>query len=129
MSVSTSTAVETVYLGHDNLVTITPYSDYSARINWDMSATTKVIASADLVTSVTTGDDITVNSVDDAALVTFGQVTNDAGDLEWRINMKVGLFTAIVAGAYKIRVIIEDPVNTVGVVIADDLLVTVVDVP
>ena len=120
----TFTSAEQVYLGHDNVVSIIPYSDVSARTNYDMSAVTLVEASADLVASVTTGDDITADSDDVPATVWWNLVGT-----EWQIHMKVGLFTGITADSYKVRVVITDPDNLNGLVIADDLLVDVVDVP
>jgi hypothetical protein len=119
---------EQAYLGHDNPVSITPYSDYNDRTNWDMVATTKVVVSADLVSSTVTGDDIEMDSSANPTIISFNQVSV-GGALEWQIHMVVGMFTGIVAGAYKLRVIIEDAVNTNGIVIADDLLVDVVDIP
>ncbi len=119
---------EQAYLGHDNPVSITPYSDYSTRENWDMITTTSVTVSADLVTSVATGDDIVMTSAANPTVVFFNQVDVD-GVLIWQIHMKVGMFVGIVAGTYKLRVIIIDPTNTNGLVVADDLLVDVVDVP
>ncbi len=121
----TYTTNELAYLGLDNAVSIIPYSDYSDRVNWDMSTTTRVDVSADLTTSVATGDDITADSTNDPTLVWYNQ---DA-DGVWQIHMKVGLFVGITAGEWKLRVSIVDAVNTNGVVIADDLLVTVVDIP
>jgi hypothetical protein len=47
----------------------------------------------------------------------------------WQIHMKVGLFVGIVAGSYKLRVIIINPDYTNGLVVADDLLVDVIEVP
>ena len=125
MATCTELTNEQTYLGHDNPVTIVPYSDYGARTNWDMAATTKVVVSADLVSSVATGDDIEMNSTDDPTIISFNQ---DADDI-WQIHMVVGMFTSIVAGEYKVRVIIEDAVNTNGIVIADDLIVDVVEIP
>ena len=120
---------EQVYLGHDNVVSIIPYSDVSARTNFDMTAVTLVEASADLVSSTTTGDDITASSADSPVTIWWNLVTTTTGEQEWQIHMKVGLFVGITAGSYKLRVIITDPDNLNGLVICDDLLVDVVDVP
>lgn len=120
-----STDPEVTYLGHDNAVTIIPYSNYAERENYDMSAVTLVTASADLTSSATTGDDIAVDSDDSPTVVWWDQ---DADD-NWQIHLKVGLFSGIAAGSYKIRVVIIEPSNSNGIVIADDLLVDVVDVP
>lgn len=120
------TLTELVYLGHDNIVSIIPYSDYINRTNYDMTYVTEVTASADLLTSVATGDDITASSTDSPVTIWWGQV---GADNEWQIHLKVGLFVGIAAGSYKIRVVIVDPDYPNGLVIADDLLVDVVDVP
>jgi hypothetical protein len=129
MTVSTEfSTTEQAYLGHDNPVSIIPYSNYSERTNWDMAATIDVIVSADLVSSVATGDDIVMKASVNPTIVFFNQVLIKKV-LVWQIHMVVGMFTGIAAGEYKLRVIIEDAVNTNGIVIADDLLVTVVDVP
>ena len=125
MTVGTELSNEQTYLGHDNPVSIIPYSDFGERTNWDMVATTKVVVSADLTSSVVTGDDIEMNSTDDPTVISFNQ---DADSI-WQIHMIVGMFTAIVAGEYKLRVIIEDATNTNGIVIADDLIVDVVEIP
>jgi hypothetical protein len=114
-----------LYLGHDNSVSIVPYSNMTERINYDMTAVTSVTASADLVSSVTTGDDITAASGDVPITIWWDQ---DADDI-WVIHLKVGLFVSIVAGEYKLRVVIIDPAYPNGLVIADDLLVTIVDIP
>jgi len=95
------------------------------RINYDMTAVTSVTASADLVSSVTTGDDVTASSADVPITVWWDQDPDDI----WVIHLKVGLFVGIVAGEYKVRVVIIDPAYPNGLVIADDLLVTIVDVP
>ena len=116
------TTSEKVYVGYDNPVSIIPYSDYTDRVNWDMSNTTKVIVSADLTTSTVSGDAIVVDSAVSPTMVKFSQ---DAGSI-WQIHMIIGMFPAIVSGAYTVRVIIYDPDNPNGVVIGDDLLVTVV---
>ena len=116
---------EQAYLGHDNAVSIIPYSDYAARTNYDMTDVTLVEVSADLVTSAATGDDVAVDSDDFPAVVWWDQ---DADDV-WQIHMKVGMFASIVAGEYKLRVVLTDPDYTNGIVIADDLLVDVVDIP
>lgn len=120
-----STSIETVYLGHDNVVSIIPYADVATRTNYIMDTVTEVTASADLVASVATGDDITASDADVPVTIWYDQ---DADGI-WQIHLKVGLFVSMVAGAYKVRVVITDAVNTNGLVIADDLLVTVVDVP
>jgi hypothetical protein len=119
------TTTETVYLGHDNAVSIIPYSDFPARTVFDMTAVTLVAVSADLITSLTTGDDVTTDSDDVPITVWWNQ---DADGI-WQIHMKVGMFVGIAAGSYKLRVVITDPAYANGLVIADDLLVDVVDVP
>jgi len=119
------TSAELLYLGHDNAVTIVPYSDYSTRTNYNMASVTEVTASADLTTSTTTGDDVTASSDDAPITVWWNQDANDV----WQIHLKVGRFVGITAGSYKVRVIIIEPNYPNGIVIADDLLVDVVDVP
>jgi len=116
---------ETLYLGHDNAVTIIPYSDYSVRTNYDMSNVTEVTSSADLTSSVATGDDITASS-DDAPITIWW---NQDADGVWQIHLKVGRYVGITAGSYKVRVIIVEPSYPNGIVIADDLLVDVVEIP
>jgi hypothetical protein len=117
-------AAELAYLGHDNALSIIPYSDYAERVNFDMSTTTEVTVSADLVTSLVTGDDVTASSGDAPVTVWW-----NLDDELWQIHMKVGLFVGIVAGSYKLRVIIINPDYTNGLVVADDLLVDVIEVP
>jgi len=124
MSCEDFEVLSTVYIGHDNPVTIIPYSDISERINYDMTDVTEVTASADLVTSITTGDDIEASSEDTPITITWGLVGT-----EWRINLKVGLFIGIAAGDYKLRVVIIEPSYPNGLVLTDDLLVTVVGAP
>jgi len=116
---------EAVYLNHDNAVTIIPYSNYLERTNYDMTAVTEVTASADLTSSTTTGDDVTASS-DDAPITVWW---NQDADNIWQIHLKVGRFVGITAGSYKVRVIIIEPNYPNGLVIADDLLVDVVDIP
>lgn len=127
MSCDFETTTE-VYIGHDNAVVVIPYSDITERINYDMTEVTEVTASADLTTSVIEGDDITASSADVPITVWWTQV-DVAGTLEWRIYLKVGLFVGITAGEYKVRIVIIDPTYSNGLVLADDLLVDVVDVP
>lgn len=118
--------VTNAYLGHDNTVTIVPYSDLPERVLYDMAAVTEVQVSADLTTSVTTGDSIAASSDDVPITVWWEQIgTTD----EWRVYMKVGLFPSISAGTYKLRVVFIEPTFTSGLVIADDLIVEVVDIP
>lgn len=119
------TTTTELYLGHDNAVTIIPYSDLIAQENYNMAAVTAVTAAADLLTSVTTGDAIPASSVDNPVTISFDQDPDGV----WQIHLKVGLFVGIVAGEYTVRVIIVDPTSPNGLVIADDLLVTIVDVP
>jgi hypothetical protein len=124
MSCEDFEVLSTVYIGHDNPVTIIPYSDISERVNYDMTDVTEVTASADLTSSTASGDDIEASSEDTPITITWGQV----GD-EWRINLKVGLFIGIAAGDYKLRVVIIEPSYPNGLVLTDDLLVTVVGAP
>ncbi len=115
--------LSTVYVGYDNAVTIIPYSDISGRVNYDMTDVTEVTASADLTSSITSGDAIEASSEDTPVTITWGQVGT-----EWRIALKVGLFVGIAAGDYKLRVVIIEPAYPNGLVLTDELLVTVVGV-
>lgn len=117
-------SVSSVYVGYDNAVTVVPYSDIVARTVYDMTLVTRVDASVDLLTSTTIGDAVTASSDDAPTTIWWEQVGT-----EWRINFKVGMFVGIVAGEYKLRIIIVDPTHTNGLVIADDILVTVVAAP
>ena len=117
--------VTNLYLGHDNAVVVTPYSSLINRTNYDMTNVTEVTASADLTTSVTTGDDITASSTDVPTTIWWTQ----EADGTWNIHLKVGLFVGIAAGSYKIRIIIIEPTYANGLVIADDLFVDIVDIP
>ena len=119
------TTTTDLYIGYDNSVSIVPYSDITNRTNYDMTEVTEVTASADLVSSTAIGDDVTASSDDIPIIVWWDQ---DADNI-WVIHLKVGLFIGISAGEYKVRVIIVEPDNPNGLVIADDLLVTIVDIP
>lgn len=116
--------VTDVYLGHDNAVSVIPYSDISTRTVYDMTNVTRVDASIDLITSVATGDDITASSDDVPTTIWWEQVGT-----EWRIHFKVGLFVGVAAGEYKLRIILYDPTHTNGLVLTDEVRVDVVDVP
>ncbi len=124
MSCEDLESLSTVYVGYDNAVTIIPYSDISGRINYDMTDVTEVTASADLTSSVVSGDAIDASSDDTPVTITWGLVGT-----EWRISLKVGLFVGIAAGDYKLRVVIIEPAYPNGLVITDELLVTVVAAP
>lgn len=117
-------SVSYVYLGHDNAVSVVPYEDIVARTIYDMTDVTVVTASVDLVDSTITGDNITASSVDVPTTIWWEQVGT-----EWRIHFKVGMFIGMVAGEYKLRIILYDPPHTNGLVLTDEVLVTVVDVP
>jgi len=134
MSCSDGTITDevTLYKGRDNAVAIIPYSDFSTRTNYDLSATTKIVANADAVGSVSVGDSVVGDSSVDPALVWWAQVTNDEANLEWRIYCKVGLFTGILAGQYLLRITLYAPSYTNGFVLPgteSDLLVNVIDLP
>lgn len=126
MSCADYEIVTKVYLGHDNAVTIIPYSDIVARTVYDMTSITEIQASADLLTSTITGDDVTASSDDVPVTVWWADTT---GDGDWRIYLKIGLFVGMAAGEYKIRVILLDPTLTNGLVLTDELQVEVVDIP
>jgi len=120
-----STITELAYLGHDNAVTIVPYSNYTDGVYYDMSAVTLVTVSADLVASIATGDDVTATDATIPAVISYTLV----GTQEWNIVIKLGMFVGITAGSYKLRVTITDPTHPNGVVVADDVLVDVVEIP
>lgn len=105
-----------LYLSRDNAVTVVPYSDYSERVNYDMTAVTRVVANADLLNDVTVGNSVTGDSDTDPNKV-FWDNNNTAN--EWRIYAKVGLFTGIVAGTYTVRITIYDPNHPNGLVLPD----------
>jgi hypothetical protein len=119
----------TLYKNRDNAVTIVPYSDFSEAINYDMTDTIKVVANADLVGSTTVGDSIEIDSNHVSNAVAW---TNDNPSAEWRIYCKVGLFPAIAAGTYTLRITIYDAEHPNGLVLPDTdsaLLITIVDLP
>ena len=117
-------SVNYVYLGYDNAVSVVPYEDIAARVVYDMTAVTKVDASIDLTDSIASGDDITASSDDVPTTIWWEQVGT-----EWRIHFKVGLFVGAAAGEYKLRIILFDPTHTNGLVLTDDVLVTIVGAP
>lgn len=119
-------STSTVYLGHDNTVTVVPYSNIIDRELYDMTDVTSVAASVDLADSTVTGDDITADSGDAPVTVWWEQ---DVATLEWLIHLKVGMFVGVTAGDYKLRIVIYEPLYPNGIVVTDDTLVTVVDIP
>lgn len=116
-------SITNVYLGHDNAVSVIPYSDIVDRVIYDMTNVTRVDAGVDLITSTVTGDSITASSDDAPTTIWWEQVGT-----EWRIHFKVGLFTGITAGEYTLRIILFDPTHTNGLVLTDEVRVNVVDV-
>jgi hypothetical protein len=124
MSTISCEPVSTVYVGYDNAVTVVPYSDIAERTVYDMTTVTEVRASADLLTSVSQGDDITASSFDAPVTIWW-----EAVGTEWRIYLKVGLFVGIAAGEYKLRIILFDPPHANGLVLTDTVEVTVVAAP
>lgn len=116
----------TLYLGYDNAVTLVPYSDITERIYYDMANVTSVTVIADSTSSTVTGDGITATSDDVPQVISFEQV---GATTEWRINAKVGLFTAITPDTYKLRVIAVEPAHPNGLVLTDSVQVTVADIP
>lgn len=106
--------VEKAYLGHDNPVTIVPYSDYAARTNFDMTNATDVQVSADLTSSTSSGDAIVTSNSAQSDVVYWNQV----GD-EWRIHIVVGRITGIAAGTYNLEVVIFTPTYPNGIVLVD----------
>ena len=116
----------TVYLGYDNAVTLVPYEDLSERTYYDMSQATSVTVEADPSPNLVQGDAISASSNDIPSTIWWEQVgTTD----EWRLYIKVGLFTGMTAGDYNLRVIIFDAAHTNGWVLTDSVAVTVVDTP
>lgn len=118
--------VSTVYIGHDNAVTVVPYSDISARTYYDMTTASQVTASADLTSSIVGGDNYTASSDDIPTTIWWEQVGTTE---EWRIHLKVGLFVGIPAGEYTLRIIIIDATHTNGLVLTDTTRVDVVGAP
>jgi hypothetical protein len=123
---STYDTTTQLYLGYDNAVTLVPYSDIVDRTFYDMTAVTLVTVVADSTSSAVTGDGITMDSDDVPQVISFAQVGTTE---EWRINIKLGLFTGIVADTYKLRVIATEPAHPNGLVLTDDVLVQIVDIP
>lgn len=118
--------ITTLYLGYDNAVTLVPYSDITDRVFYDMANVTNVTVVADSTDSTVTGDGVTMDSDDVPQVIWYEQVgTTD----EWRINIKLGLFTGIVPDTYKLRVIATEPAHPNGLVLTDEVQVIVVDVP
>jgi hypothetical protein len=117
-------SVSYVYLGHDNAVSVVPYEDIVQRTIYDMTDVTQVTASVDPVGSLVTGDSVTASSDDVPTTIWWEQVGT-----EWRIHFKVGLFVGVTSGEYKLRIVLYDPPHTNGLVLTDEVLVTVVDVP
>lgn len=113
--------IETVYMLRDNPVSIVPYSEYGRRVNWDMSETTNVLVTIDALDRVST-DAISVSSQDNPSIVQYGQ--NPDG--EWVIHMLLGMAPLITVGEKQVRVVLFDPLNSNGVVVASDLFITVV---
>lgn len=118
--------VNRVYLGHDNSIVLIPYADVVAGELYDMTDVTKVTVSADLVSSTTTGDDVSASS-DDVPQTISWAVQSDG--VTWHISISLGLFPGIAAGEYKLRVVLFEADYPNGLVLTDDLLVTVVGVP
>ena len=116
--------VSNVYLGYDNAVTVVPYSDINEGTVYDMTNVTEVQGSADLLASVAQGENFVASS-DDVAITIWWELVGT----EWRIHLKVGLFTDIVAGEYRLRIILFDPGHTNGLVLTDSVLVNVVATP
>ena len=112
------------YLGYDNALIVTPFSDKRLRYVYDMSDVSEVVAVADLTSSESPGDAVSANSIDDAQVVWFN---DDVGDGEWRIYVRVGKIPAIVAGSYYLRLIIKTGSAPDGVVFDEDYRVDVVD--
>ena len=132
MSCSTEVSVR-LYKDRDNAVTVIPYSDLSALVNYDMSdPTTRVLTNADVAGDTQVGNSVIGDSAIDPLLVYWDDNTLVNNLPQWRIYCKVGLFTNIVAGAYTLRITIFDAAHPNGLVLPDtdeDLVVIVEDLP
>ena len=120
-----------LYKDRDNAVTVIPYSDLPNRVNYDMTAVTRVVANADLITSLAVGDSI-VGDSDVTQAVFWNDDTIINGVAQWRIYCKVGLFTGIVAGEYTLRITVFDPDHPNGLVLpgSDEFLhIIIKDLP
>ena len=120
----------TLYRLRDNAVTIVPYSDLAALVNFDMSdPATIVVANADIVGDVIVGNSIEVDSDDPSGLVYFNNTNPES---EWRIYCKVGMFPLITAATYTLRITIIDTDNPNGLVLPGTdltLQIIIVDLP
>ena len=122
-----------IYKGRDNAVTVIPYSDLSALVNYDMSdPITRVLTNADVIDDTIVGNSIIGDSNIDPLLVYWNDDTLVDGSPQWRIYCKVGLYTGIVAGTYTLRITIFDAAHPNGLVLPDtdeDLIVIIEDLP
>jgi hypothetical protein len=121
-----------LYKGRDNAVTIVPYSDFSERINYNMTTVTRVVANADLVGDLTVGNSVVGDSAVVPLLVFWNNVAIVDGLPQWRIYCKVGMFTGIAAATYTLRITLYDPIHTNGLVLPDTdstLQITIVELP
>jgi hypothetical protein len=124
-----------VYRTRDNAVTVIPYSDITAGVNYDMSdPTTRVLTNADVVGDTTVGNSVVGDSDIDPLLVYWNNDTIVDGNPQWRIYCKVGLYDSgnITPATYLLRVTIFDAAHPNGLVLPDPdeaLLITVMDLP
>jgi hypothetical protein len=123
-----------IYKGRDNAVTVIPYADLTADVNYDMTAVTRVLTNADVEGDETVGNSVIGDSDFDALLVYWNDDTIVGSTPQWRIYCKVGLYAngTIPAGTYTLRITIFDPTHPNGLVLPDTesaLLVTIVDLP
>ena len=122
-----------IYKGRDNAVTVIPYSDLSALVNYDMSdPTTRVLTNADILYDEIVGNSVVGDSAIDPLLVYWDDDTLVNNVPQWRISCKVGLYTGIVAGTYTLRITIFDAAHPNGLVLPDtdeQLLVIIEDLP
>ena len=133
MSCSTEENTVRLYITRDNAVTVIPYADLSAMVNYDMSdPTTRVLTNADVAGDTQVGNSIVGDSAIDPALVFWNNSTLVNNVPQWRIYCKVGLYTNIVAGTYTLRITIFDADHPNGLVLPDtdeDLVVIIEDLP
>jgi hypothetical protein len=123
-----------IYKGRDNAVTVIPYADLTADVNYDMTAVTRVLTNADVEGDEIVGNSVIGDSDFDPLLVYWNDDTIVGSTPQWRIYCKVGLYDTgtIPAGTYTLRITIFDPTHPNGLVLPDTesaLLVTIVDLP
>lgn len=109
-----------LFLGADNALVVTPIEN---GLPMDLSTTTDVVVAADPEGSTVTGDAITASS----SLQANNVVVSDA-DGTWRVYAKLGNFTGMVAGDYRVRVTVFNATHPNGLVVLSDYPITIKDV-